>query len=157
MTMTSKEEELTGTRFLSTDAGHRGVEQRLLGHAGRQPVSEVLHVHAGAGHGRGGGKPGVGDRRADAVPVRGAGDVAERDSVYVDRLLAEDDGLGIVENEAREFPGGLLGAEERVAADEVALVEPDGEPEPRLVRIVLGGHVRAPRPVALLQTQAVER
>src|SRR5262249_58635642 len=53
-------------------------------------------------------------------------------------------------------PFGLL-PDERLAADEVALVEPDAEAEPGLERRVLRRDLRAPVAVALLEPERIDR
>ena len=48
-------------------------------------------------------------------------------------------------------------AQQRVTADEVALVEGDEPLEPRLERRPVGGHVHTPQAIGLLEPQRLER
>ena len=103
------------------------------------------------------GQVGVGDRALDRVAVAAARDAADRGSLDANRLRAERDRARVGEHEAAEAALRLLLREQRLAADEVALVELDREPEPRLERRVVGRDVGAPDAVALLEPQRVDR
>src|SRR5262249_57449439 len=74
-----------------------------------------------------------------------------------DRFGPERNRAGIGEHEAAQTARRLLRAEQSLAAQEVALVEPDRESEPGLERRVVGRDVGAPDPVALLEPQRVDR
>src|SRR5918994_841957 len=137
---------------------HRRVEKRLLGDRGRVALPEVLDLEPGSGLGELRRYPGVGYAPPDRVPIGRARHISDRRVAAPYRLVAHDHDARVVEQEAGELlPWSLLFApEQRFPADEVAFVELDRETEARLVRVVLGGHVRPPHPVALLQPKAVE-
>ena len=69
-------------------------------------------------------------------------------------LGAEGDRSRLRENEAAQAAGRLG---QCIAPDERPLLRLHREPEPRLVWRVLGGDVRTPHPVALLEPQRVDR
>ena len=52
---------------------------------------------------------------------------------------------------------GVVRPFQRLLADELVFVHPDGEVHTRCRRLVLCGHVRTPEPVSLFDAQAVER
>ena len=101
----------------------------------------------------------VGDAPLDREAVSARGDTAYDLAVDADRLVAERDGPRVGEDEAAQALAGtgVAGAEEGVAPDEVALVEADGEAEPGLERGLVRRDVARPDPVALLQSQRVDR
>src|SRR3712207_1865333 len=86
-----------------------------------------------------GRKPGVGYALPDSVPVPCAGHVPDRRTAGVDWLAAHNHYLRVVEEEARELtPGPLFPApQERLPADEVALIGLYREARTSLVGIVL--------------------
>src|SRR6266404_5015874 len=133
------------------------IEERLGGDLASDPLAEDLDLDALVGHGLRRRHVGVGDRAADGVAVAAARDAADEFAADPNRLRAECDGTRIGKDEAGEAALRLLRGEEGVAPDEVALVELDGEPDPALVRRVLGRDVGAPDAVALLQPQRVDR
>ena len=61
-------------------------------------------------------------------------------------------------DKAEQPPRGRLAfrGDQRVAADEIALVEPHRETEPRLVRVVVRRQFPAPRAIAFLQPQRLD-
>ena len=75
------------------------------------------------------------------------------------RLVAERHRLAVVEHQAAQPPldAALARGQQRLAADEVALVELDAEADAALLRRLVGRDVGAPDPVALLQPQRVDR
>ena len=93
----------------------------------------------------------------DGIAVPTARHATDGLTLDPDGLRAERDGAWVFECEAAQHAFRLAAIEERVAADEVALVELDGEAEPRLERRVLGRDVRAPHPISLLEAQRVDR
>ena len=121
------------------------------------PVAEHLDLDRRAGLGAVGGDVGVRDRALDGVAVAAARHAADDLAVDPHGLRAEGDGARVVEDEAGEATLGLLPLEQRLAADELALVELDREPEPGLVGRVLGRDVGAPDAVALLEAAGVDR
>src|SRR4029079_16886862 len=74
-----------------------------------------------------------------------------------DGLGAERHGVWVGEREAAQSAVRLRARDERVAADEVALVELDRDAEPGFVRRVLRRDVGPPDAVALLEPQRVDR
>src|SRR5439155_19167632 len=97
------------------------------------------------------------DRAAHRVPEGTARDPPDRDAVDADRLVAEHLPQRVLEREAGQPASGLrTGGDERVATDEVTLVEPYAEAEPTLVRRVVRCEVAAPVAVALLGTERVD-
>ena len=103
--------------------------------------------------------PGVGDVLPRGAAVGRAGHIPRRAPLHVHRLAAHHDLGRIGDDQAGQpLPGpGPFPGHQRVPAQEVTLARPDREAEPGLVRVVFGGHVHAPGPVALFQPQAVER
>src|SRR4051812_42077128 len=118
------------------------IEERLGAHLAVDPLPEHLDRHLGARLGVLGGQGGVGDRGAERVPVAAARDTPADLAAGAHRLVAERDRARVGEHDAAQPPGGLGGAVERLAADEV-VVELDREAEPALVRRVVGGDVGA--------------
>ena len=81
-------------------------------------------------------------------------------AIAVDRLVAEDVRLRVVQYEHDEPPlqARVSLAQESVASDEVrSLVEGDREPQAGLERRILVSQVMAPGPVPLLHAQRVHR
>src|SRR3712207_2711496 len=138
---------------------HGRVEERLLGHRGAVALAEVLYLDLCTLLREPRRQPSVGDALPDRIPIGRAGHVANRPAPGVDRLAAHHDYPWIVEEEARELAtrACLRTPQERLPADEVALVGLHRETQTCLVGVVLGRHVRPPRPVALLQSETVER
>src|SRR5438105_9329472 len=95
------------------------------------------------------------------MAVAAGHDVRHELAAEVDRLVAVRVGPVRVSrawvDDQRGEPDSRLAREERVAAHELALVEGDEALEPGFERRVVGGHVRTPEPVCLLETQRVER
>ena len=90
------------------------------------------------------------------MTVGGGRHLAHRLAVAQDQLLAEGDGVRVLEGELDEAAGDSRNflAQKRLAADEIdALVQSDGEAEPGLVGGVIGGHVGAPGAIALLHAK----
>ena len=104
-----------------------------------------------------GGQVRVRDRRADRVAVAAARHAADERVADADGLRAERDRAGVGEGQAAEPPLGLPAAASASRPTNGALVELHREPEPRLERRVLGGDVRAPDAVALLEAERVDR
>ena len=102
---------------------------------------------------------GVRDRALDRVAVAAARHPAEDLAVHPHGLGAERNRARLVEDEAGESPLRrlFLRREERVAPEEVALVELDGEAEAGLERRLVRRDVGAPDAVALLEPQRVDR
>ena len=123
----------------------------------RDPLAEDLHLDRLSRLGVRRGQVGVGDRALDRVAVAAARHAPDRRALDSHRLRAERDRARVGEHEAAEPPLRLLPREQRLAADEVALVELDREPEPGLERRVVGRDVGAPHAVALLEPQRVDR
>src|SRR5688572_21774208 len=74
-----------------------------------------------------------------------------------DRPRAERNRARVVKRGTPQRPLGLTGRDQRLPPDEVALVERDGEADPRLERCVIRRDVRAPHAIALLEPQGVDR
>src|SRR5215471_1144218 len=91
------------------------------------------------------------DRPLDSISIAAAGDAAHDRALGAHRLGAQRDLVRVVEHEARKprFGRSLALLQQRVAADELALVELDAEAQPRLVRVDVGRDVAAPDAVAL--------
>ena len=134
-----------------------GIEQRLRRDLAGDPLAEDLHLDRLADVAALSRQVRVRDRAADGVAVAAARHAADQLAVDAHRLGAERDRARIGERQAAQHPLRLLAREQRLAADEVALVELHREAEPRLVRRVLGRDVRAPHAVALLEPQRVDR
>src|SRR6185369_15349381 len=100
----------------------------------------------------------VDDALPDRVAVAAARRDAEKRRPKPDRLTAIDGG-GLLEEEAAEPAPRRLAFRlcERLAADESALLQRDGEAEPGLVGRVVGRDVGAPVEVAFLEPQRVDR
>src|SRR5215468_3244169 len=97
-----------------------------------------------------------GDGAAERVAVGRGRRRAHDAAVAPDGLVAQRQGLGIVQDEIDEAPGKRLAAprDDRLAADEgCGLVEADGEPQPGLERRVVGRELPSPGAVGLLDTQ----
>ena len=133
------------------------VEERLGRDLAGDPLAEDLDLDRLPGRGALGRQVRVGDRALDRVAVAAARHAADGLAVDAHRLGAERDRARVGEHEAAEPALRLRPREQRLAADEVALVELDGEAEPGLERRVVGRDVGAPDAVALLEPQRVDR
>src|SRR5206468_12681419 len=133
---------------LRANALARGIEERLGRDLGADPLAEDLDLDRPTRLGLAGRHIRVGDRAPDGVAVPAACHSPRDRAVDAHGLGAERDRKRIVEDEAHESTRRLRPLEERRAADEVALVELDGEPEPRLVRRLVRRDVAAPDPAA---------
>src|SRR5689334_10615600 len=83
-------------RLLAAEALHAGIEQRLGADRSGDAAAEVLNLHA-VTLGDSGRQPGVGDRLADRVAVRGAGDVTGRYAAHEHGFLADHNGRAVVD------------------------------------------------------------
>jgi hypothetical protein len=94
------------------------------------------------------------------VAVTARRDAAADLAVDADGLVAERDGLRVLECQAAELGARpfLRRLHQSVSADEPALLlELDAEADAALVRSLVGGDVGAPDPIALLEPQRVDR
>ena len=124
------------------------------------PFAERFDLHGMADVGAIGGNVRVGDRPTDAVSVATARHAPDDVAVDPNRFGSECDDEGVGEHDRAQSPvdARRFRRDERVPADEGRrLVEPNREAETRFVRVVFGGHVGAPDPVALLDAQRVDR
>ena len=141
------------------DPGAVGVVDGIAHHGGSDPLAEHLDLHPTSEVGPVGRQVREGDRRSHPVALAAARDPADDLAVDPHRLRSERHRQRIVEHEASQPAAGpvALTLGQRVAADELAgLVQLHGEAEAGLVRVVLGGDVDAPHPVALLDPQRVD-
>src|SRR6185312_582397 len=125
---------------LTADPLALGIPERLVGDLAGDPVAEDLDLDGPAGLDRGTRQVRVGDRALDAVAEAAARDATHRLAVHAHGLGAERDRAGVREDEARELPLRLRlrGLCERVAPDEVPLVELHREVEAALVGSLVG-------------------
>src|SRR5207244_3633230 len=98
------------------------VEEWFLGDGATDPLAEDLRLDSGAGGRRRRRQVGVRDRPLDRVAVAAAGDATDDLALDANRLGAERDRPWIIEHQAREAAGGLVGGEQSGTPDEVALV-----------------------------------
>src|SRR5712691_6741728 len=93
------------------------------------------------------------------MAVAAGGNIGDRPAAGEDGLVAVRVGSVGLDGQAGEpLPDALrLLAQERLAPDEVALVEAHEALEARLERGVVGRHVRAPEAVRLFEPQRLER
>ena len=105
------------------------------------------------------GQVGEGDARVDDVTVASRGNIRGRPAFGEHGLVAVRVGAVLLDDEAGEpLSDALLAlAYERVAPDEVALVEAHEPLEAGLERRVVGRHVDTPEPVGLLEPQRLQR
>src|SRR5439155_21634241 len=135
----------------------RGIEERLAGDGARDPVAEDVDLDLPPLDGIAGREIRVRDRLPDRVAVAAARDAAHDSAVDPHRLGAERDRTRVAEHETAELALRLACGDQRLAADEVVLVELHGEAEARLERRLVGSDVGAPHAVALLEPQRVDR
>src|SRR5712691_10707927 len=116
------------------------VDAWIGGHRGRMSLAEVLHLDRCALGRELRRQVAVDDPATHRVAVGGRRGVGDDVAARQDRLLAHDDDRRIVERHARKLvrAPALEDRPQGGATLEVALVHADGEPEPRLERIVLG-------------------
>ena len=103
---------------------------------------------------------GVRDAALDGKPVAARGDPSHHLTANAHRLVAECDGARVLENQAGETRtiGDFLGTGESLPAEERnRLVHPHRKTQPSLEWRDLRGDIGRPHPVALLQSQAIDR
>src|SRR5581483_1877323 len=91
--------------------------------------------------------------------VAGGGQLADARAIHDNRLAAPRECGGIVERERHETLRQrlVLALEERVASDELCLVEPDGEAETCLPGRFVGQELRTPGAASGFDAQGIER
>src|SRR5215813_1008577 len=148
----------------ATHARRLRVVRRLQVRGRREPLHRDLELPATTPH----------ERRVDAVRMRdvahphratervtvgAGGDPSHEDTVAVDRLVAEQERLGIVEREHDQAACQGLRAlpQQRLASDKPLFLEGHREPQTSLERRVVAAEIVTPGAVALLHPQRVHR
>src|SRR5215472_9229020 len=138
-----------------------GIIERSGREPRRPPLAQNLDLEGGAILEE--GRLHIAQRQAlaGAVAIAARGDVARELAVAIDRFAAEAIGIGPVglDGEARQaLPRACLRIGCRgLAADEIALVEPDEAAEIRFEGAVIGGEVRTPARKAFLDAAGQQR